>query len=74
MGNGIVLMFPSQTTLPYQGFQRGKPVRVTPEQAEALADKVAGIEIAQPGVRPEPPHPLRETGIPEHGPRYQPLL
>jgi len=48
MGNGIVLMFPSRTTLPYQGFQKGKPVRVTPEQAEALADKVAGIELLSP--------------------------
>ena len=25
MGHGIVLMFPSQTTLPYKGFQKGKP-------------------------------------------------
>jgi len=48
MGNGIVLMFPSRTTLPYQGFQKGKPVRVTPEQAEALTDKVAGIELLSP--------------------------
>lgn len=48
MGNGIVLMFPSRTTLPYQGFQKGKPVRVTPEQAEVLTDKVAGIELLSP--------------------------
>ncbi len=48
MGMGIVLMFPSQTTLPYQGFQRGKPIRVTPEQAEALLDKVAGIDLLSP--------------------------
>jgi putative ABC transport system permease protein len=48
MGNGIVLMFPSRTTLPYQGFQKGKPVRVTPEQAEALPGKVAGIELLSP--------------------------
>ena len=48
MGNGIVLMFPSRTTLPYQGFQRGKPVRVTPEQVEALPDKVAGIDMLSP--------------------------
>jgi putative ABC transport system permease protein len=48
MGNGIVLMFPSRTTLPYQGFQRGKPVRVTPEQVESLPDKVAGIDMLSP--------------------------
>ena len=48
MGHGIVLLFPSRTTLPYQGFLKGKPIRVTPEQAEALPDKVAGIETLSP--------------------------
>jgi len=48
MGAGIVLLFPSRTTLPYQGFKSGKPVRVTPEQAEDLADKVPGIETLSP--------------------------
>lgn len=48
MGTGIVLMFPSRTTLPYRGFQKGKPIRVTPEQAEALPEKVQGIEMLSP--------------------------
>jgi len=48
MGDGIVLMFPSRTTLPYQGFQKGKPVRITPDQVEDLPDKVAGIEMMSP--------------------------
>ena len=48
MGYGIVLMFPSQTTLPYKGFQKGKPVRITPEQVEDIPDKVSDIEIISP--------------------------
>ena len=48
MGQGIVLMFPSRTTLPWQGFLKGKPVRVTPEMVEAIPDKVPGIEVISP--------------------------
>ncbi len=48
MGHGIVLLFPSRTTLPYRGFLKGKPVRVTPEQAESIPDKVPGIELLSP--------------------------
>jgi len=48
MGHGIVLMFPSQTTLPYKGFQKGKPIRITPEQVENIPDKVSDIEIISP--------------------------
>ena len=48
MGQGIVLMFPSRTTLPWQGFLKGKPVRVTPEMVEAIPEKVAGLEAISP--------------------------
>jgi len=48
MGQGIVLVFPSRTTLPWQGFLRGKPVRVTPETVEAIPEKVPGIELISP--------------------------
>ncbi len=48
MGQGIVLVFPSRTTLPWQGFQKGKPVRVTPDMVEAIPDKVPGIELISP--------------------------
>ncbi len=48
MGQGIVLVFPSQTTLPWQGFVKGKPVRVTPEAVEAIPEKVAGIKYMSP--------------------------
>jgi putative ABC transport system permease protein len=48
MGQGIVLAFPSTTTLPWEGFQKGKPVRVTPEMVEAIPAKVQGIESISP--------------------------
>jgi len=48
MGQGIVLVFPSRTTLAWQGFLKGKPVRVTPETVEAIPEKVAGIEYISP--------------------------
>ncbi|MHB8054696.1 MAG: ABC transporter permease [Candidatus Aminicenantales bacterium] len=48
MGTGIVLLFPSRTTLPYQGLQKGKLVRITPEQAEDVVRKVPGIELLSP--------------------------
>ena len=48
MGQGIILAFPSRTTLPWQGFLKGKPVRVTPEMVEAIPDKVPGIDLISP--------------------------
>ena len=48
MGQGIVLVFPSRTTLPWQGFLRGKAVRVTPEEVESIPGKVPGIELISP--------------------------
>ncbi len=48
MGTGIVLVFPSRTTVPWQGFLRGKAVRVTPEAVEAIPEKVPGIEVISP--------------------------
>jgi len=48
MGQGIVLIFPSRTTLPWQGFLKGKAVRITPEMVEEIPDKVPGIEVISP--------------------------
>jgi putative ABC transport system permease protein len=48
MGEGIVLAFPSRTTLPWQGFIRGKAVRVTPEIVEGMREKVPGIDLISP--------------------------
>ena len=48
MGQDIILAFPSVTTVPWQGFQKGKPIRLTPETVEAIPDKVPGIEAISP--------------------------
>lgn len=48
MGQGIVLVFPSRTTLPWQGLLKGKAVRITPEMAEDIPEKVPGIELLSP--------------------------
>ena len=48
MGQGIVLAFPSRTTLPWQGFLSGKAVRITPEMVEAVPEKVPGIDLISP--------------------------
>jgi putative ABC transport system permease protein len=48
MGQGIVLVFPSRTTLPWQGFLKGKAVRVTPETVEGIPEKVPGVELISP--------------------------
>jgi putative ABC transport system permease protein len=48
MGQAIVLVFPSRTTLPWQGFLKGKAVRVTPETVEAIPEKVPGLELISP--------------------------
>lgn len=36
MGRGIVLVFPSTTTMAYKGFTKGREVRITPETVETL--------------------------------------
>jgi putative ABC transport system permease protein len=48
MGQGIVLAFPSRTTLPWQGLLKDKAVRITPETVEAIPEKVPGIELISP--------------------------
>jgi len=48
MGQGIVLGFPARTTLPWQGFQKGKAVRLTPEMVEEIPEKVPGLELISP--------------------------
>lgn len=48
MGDGIVIAWPGRTTMPYKGFNKGRVVRVTPPEAEALIDQVEGIKRVSP--------------------------
>ena len=48
MGDGIVIAWPGRTTMPYKGFNKGRIVRVTPSEVEALSEQVEGILRVSP--------------------------
>ena len=49
MGKGIVLVFPSTTTMAYKGLTKGREVRITPETVETLPTKLPEtIEMVSP--------------------------
>lgn len=44
VGQGFVIAFPANTTLPYQGLPKGRRVRLTPEQVILTGKKIPGIK------------------------------
>ncbi len=48
MGQNLVIAWPSRTTMAYEGFLKGRIVRLTPEEVEALPGRVAGIRCISP--------------------------
>lgn len=44
VGQGFVIAFPSNTTLPYKGLAKGRRVRLTPEQIILTGQKISGIK------------------------------
>ncbi len=48
MGDGIVIAWPGRTTMPYKGFNKGRVIRITPPEVEALAGRVDGIRQVSP--------------------------
>lgn len=44
VGQGFVIAFPMNTTLPYKGIPKGRRVRLTPEQIILAGQKIAGIK------------------------------
>jgi len=44
VGQGFVIAFPMNTTLPYKGIPKGRRVRLTPEQVILAGQKIAGIK------------------------------
>lgn len=51
MGQGIVVLFPNQTTKPYRGYPDGRQVRFTPRDAKVLEAKVPQISAISPEFR-----------------------
>ncbi len=48
LGQGMVICFPGRTTMPYKGFTKGRPVRVTPEEVLQISKRIPGIKYACP--------------------------
>ena len=48
LGQSIILVFPGQTTIPYNGLPKGRPVLVTPEEVGLLKERVPGIHTLSP--------------------------
>ena len=51
MGQGIVIIWPSQTTVPFRGFNKGRRIRITPDDIQLLARNVRGIHMISPEFR-----------------------
>jgi putative ABC transport system permease protein len=51
MGEGIVIVWPGVTTIPYKGIIKGKEVRVTSEQVLLIKQKVRGVRRISPEFR-----------------------
>jgi putative ABC transport system permease protein len=48
MGESVIIVWPGQTTMSYKGFNKGKPVRVTPEDVLLLKQRIKSLKIASP--------------------------
>ena len=48
MGDGIVVVWPGQTTKPYKGFPDGRPIRFREEDALLLAPEISDIAEISP--------------------------
>jgi putative ABC transport system permease protein len=46
LGEGIVIAWASRTSMPYQGLGKGRPVRVSEEDLEALRRELPGVKVA----------------------------
>lgn len=45
MGDGIVLVWGGQTSIPYQGFGKGRSIRLGPDEVEYLRKKMPELEV-----------------------------
>jgi putative ABC transport system permease protein len=51
MGQGIIIVYPGVTTQSYQGFTKGKQIRITAEETMLIKQKVRGIYRISPEFR-----------------------
>jgi putative ABC transport system permease protein len=48
LGRSIILVFPGQTTMAYNGLPKGRPVQVTPDELLLVKERVPGIRTLSP--------------------------
>lgn len=48
MGDQIAILFPGRTTMPFEGYGIGRPIRYTEEDAWLLQDQIPDIDVATP--------------------------
>jgi len=46
LGEGIVILYGGQTSVPYQGLEKGRRIRLRPEDVELIRERVPGISAA----------------------------
>jgi putative ABC transport system permease protein len=46
LGDGIVIAWPSRTSIPFEGLGKGRPIKVSEEDLEALRREIPGIKVA----------------------------
>ncbi len=46
LGDGIVIAWPSRTSVPFEGLGKGRPIKVSEEDLEALRREIPGIKVA----------------------------
>ena len=46
LGEGIVIAWASRTSMPYQGLGKGRPIRVSEDDLEALRRELPGVKVA----------------------------
>ena len=46
LGEGIVIAWASRTSMPYQGLGKGRPIRVSQDDLEALRRELPGVKVA----------------------------
>ena len=48
LGQSIILVFPGQTTMAFNGLPKGRPIQVTPDELRLVRERVPGIRTLSP--------------------------
>ena len=48
LGEGIAIVWPGQTSIPFKGYSRNRPIRLRTDDIELLRQRVSGLEAISP--------------------------